>query len=172
MKKGFTLVEMLIVIVIIGLIVGILVGIMGNPLREATLTRHVAKIADDFRSMADATDLHYVNTVTFPAAITDLVGQEGGLKMAPVAPQAAGVGDYAMVATATEFGGAGNDLTVEVDVPADFCARVMEDYEGVASPDTSFVKPLVGTLDTQCVIEDNAGTMEYTLVKVLAIDIN
>lgn len=170
MKKGFTLVEMLIVIVIIGLIVGILVGIMGNPLREATLTRHVAKIADDFRSMADATDLHYVNTTTFPASIADLVGEEGGLKMAPVAPAATGVGDYAFVNSRTLFGGAAADLTIEIDVPADFCLRVQEDFEGVASPSVAVAKAAKGTLDTQCEIVDNAGTMEFTLVKVIAVD--
>lgn len=59
MKKGFTLLEMMIAVVIVGMLIGVLIGIFGNPMGEAAYKSAVAKTADDLRMIADAEDYYF-----------------------------------------------------------------------------------------------------------------
>lgn len=65
MKKGFTLIEMLIAIVVIGMIVGILVGIFGNPIEDASIETRAARLVDVHRLIADAEDYHFTMYGTY-----------------------------------------------------------------------------------------------------------
>lgn len=58
-KKGFTLIEMLVAVVVVGMIVGTLIGIFGNPMGEASLESSIATVKDHYRIISDAENFHY-----------------------------------------------------------------------------------------------------------------
>lgn len=155
MKKGFTLIEMLIAIVVIGMIIGILIGLMGNPLKEATIGRTAAKIGDDLRALGDAADHYYMNNVASTVAITtDFVGADGALKTFPAAPTSAGEeASYAYLASTitSVWGGAAVDTVAYLPkVSDDVCQKVNELYAGMAKG-AAIPTALDADLDIQCV---------------------
>lgn len=81
MKKGFTLIEMLIAIVVIGMLIGILIGVFGNPMKEATVKSGATELLDAIRLVDDAEEYHY--TVYGSYATRTEILEKGILKKWP-----------------------------------------------------------------------------------------
>lgn len=88
-QKGFTLVEMLIVLVLIGLAIALMVGIFGNPFATASVDSAANRVIDDLRSIEGAAQSYKVKEAATPTGIsgaaTCLV-EKGYLKVNPTAP--------------------------------------------------------------------------------------
>lgn len=93
-NQGFTLIELLISLIVIGMIVALLVGLFGNPVSDASVKQAATKIADDMRTIDDASQqLLTKNTVEangFVDAVDATAGHglvtTGMLKAAPTPP--------------------------------------------------------------------------------------
>ena len=68
--RGFTLVELLIVIVIIGILAGSLLLVMGSGTDKANAT----KIVSDMRTLKAAALMYYADNLEWPDGIDDLEG--------------------------------------------------------------------------------------------------
>lgn len=86
LKKGFTLIEVMVVLSILAIIAVLAYNFFGGTMKEATLTQNAAKIADDMRVLDDGYAKHYLDASAYPANYDELV-TDGVLKAKPTPPK-------------------------------------------------------------------------------------
>ena len=164
-QKGFTLVEMLIVLVLIGLAVSMMVGIFGNPFANASIDSAATRVIDDLRSIEGAAQAYKVKEGTTPTKIisatpTDsTLVSKGYLKLAPTPPSPITSGtNYAWDTTGVTAFGASNTtadtvatLLLAGDASSDICKAINKAANGTdalptsATPDPAKNIQCVGT---------------------------
>lgn len=128
-KKGFTLVEALIVIILIAIGAAIAFSFLGNPTREGRLTADVASIARDMSTVSEGWSKYFVTEGTYPADFAALVA-DGTLKaVPPMAGTDLAIEDSADTDTA--------NYAVSPVVAPDVCAAFNARYAGGAAANAS-----------------------------------
>lgn len=120
-QKGFTLVEMLIVLVLIGLAVAMMVGIFGSPFANASIDSTATRVIDDLRSIEAAAQADKTQKASTPADLAALV-TDGYLKITPTAPPVLPNSTYTM-ATGT-YKGATDTIATLDKVNDDICKAI------------------------------------------------
>lgn len=160
-NAGFTMIEMLVVIILIGIVVSMTIKYVGGGFSNASVQQGAISIADDTRGIyetaqryklekaADATGLTGSAT-----ALTVAVASDGKpfMTMVPVAPTTGVSGSYTWdAATYTNtWGTAAADAVVEITVTSTaVCSQINQQFAGLAA---NAVPPVAvdGTKDVQC----------------------
>lgn len=176
--RGFTLIELLIALIVIGMIVALLVGLFGNPVAESSVKQAATKIADDMRTIDDASQQLLTNKTIEANGFVDAVDATaskglvtaGMLKAPPVAPSQAfpagvtATDIYAFSTAAAGYAGAAytawkdnaNADTVIVlpasaagTVSDSVCKKINELYSGLAE-NAAIPAAVSGSKDIQC----------------------
>jgi len=102
-EKGFTLVELLIVIVILGILAGIVVFAVGNLTSNATSN----SCATEKSTISTAEEAYKAQTGAYPTAMTDLTAGTGAVQaLLKTTPTGYGIGANG---TPTKLSGAGQN---------------------------------------------------------------
>lgn len=115
--RGFTLVELLIVIVIIGILAGSLLLVMGSGTDKANAT----KVVSDMRTLKAAMLMYYADNGSFIVSGDDITELETYLDRTPAAPN---LGTYSLETTVTEP--VYIVFTKDANAPAGFWTRLQE----------------------------------------------
>lgn len=75
-RSGFTLIEVLLVVVIIGILVGVAIPRLGGRVRQAEISRARA----DIQSIGLALRMYELDNGEYPASLEGLVSNPGGLR--------------------------------------------------------------------------------------------
>ena len=169
-QKGFTLVEMLIVIALIALAAVIMFGVLGNSYGDASVKQSATKLGDDMRAVNDASQKYMVDKGSEATALsgagTALV-DSGYMTMIPVAPSSAGATPYAWD-TSTYKGwsnAANNDTVVKSTITSTpICQKINELFAGLAAG-AAVPGAIDYTKDLQCF----GAASPYTVVKSLYV---
>lgn len=152
-QKGFTLVEMLIVLVLIGLAVAMMVGIFGSPFTQASIDSAATRVIDDLRAIEAAAQASRSQRAATPADLAALVTQ-GYLKLTPLAP-APITGAYSLNTNVTAFGASTTaadtvaTLTLSGDDTGEICRAINRAaYKAAANADIP--TDVLATRNIQC----------------------
>lgn len=171
LRKGFTLVEVLIVLIMIGVIAWLFISNFSNPIKSGTTQASANKIAEDMRSIADATDKYIVEKQTNPLGVSHATAgllENNYLKFAPIptSVNTAYVWDETTYTGASSWGTALADTALTTTTTSTaLCQKINEMFTGAAAtavPPASFSK----TLDLQCV----GAAAPHTIVKPLIVN--
>lgn len=169
-QRGFTLVEMLIVIALIALAAVIMYGVLGNSYADASVKQAATKIGDDMRSVNDASQKYFVDkgseSTALSGAGTALV-DAGYMTMVPVPPSAVTSGYTWDSSTYTAtWGTAAADTVVKATLAATAattCQKINELFAGDAAGAAIPAAVRAGK-DLQCF-----GAGPYTVVKTMYV---
>lgn len=164
-QKGFTLIELMIVIAVIMFLAVLVVVAFQNPLSGASTKTAAAQITDQLRKISDAGTMYQTNTTTRATSLNDLTtGANAVFSFVPQPPTQAqeatatsGTFGYYLTTqfpagtNVTAFGGAGIDTIGAIDrITFDVCAKINEVNNGAAAgaaPPATYS----GTRGIQCV---------------------
>lgn len=166
-QRGFTMVEMLVVLVLVGLVVTFLFSVLGSSFSNASIQQSATKIADDMRSINDASQKYTLTTANQSANLAALTGG-GYMTTVPVPPATGGVTAYAWDnSTYTNtWGTAAADSVVKSTTTAlPVCQMVNQLFAGAAANATP-PAAVSGTLDLQCF----GAASPYTIVKTIYVN--
>lgn len=159
-KKGFTLVEMLVMLAVIGLIAGILFGVMGNVFGDSSVKAAAVQTSDGLRQLNDAAQ-NYQAQKAAKAADWDTLVTAGMLTTLPPSPSTVGSPAWGYDST-TVAGKVFATLAIPT-ANAAVCQKINELYAGMgatdAVPATRSTSPL-DTKDLKCF-----GAGPYTVEK-------
>lgn len=170
-QKGFTLVEMIIVIALAAVVIGMLFSVLGDYYTQGTTKSAAGKSVDDLNTISTAAQTYKIDkaaemTTAGVAGVTALVTAQY-LTQAPVAPNPFSTADYEIdTTTYTQWGTVAADTTATLTaantlLTTEVCAKVNELFAGAAAGAVPAAAP-VGTKDVQCV---GAAGGPYTIVK-------
>jgi prepilin-type N-terminal cleavage/methylation domain-containing protein len=163
-NKGFTMIEMLVVIILIGFVVSFLFNYAGNAFSNASSQQAASKIADDMRTISEAASRFTMEKATqatgFGTGATQLsaVSVQSGspflssLPNPPTSGTTSGIA-YTWGTTDTAFGGTGNDAVVSLTGIAskEVCQQINSQFAGAASGSaTAIPAAITYTQDIQC----------------------
>ena len=129
-KKGFTLVEMLVMLAVVGLIAGVLFGVMGNVFGDSSIKAAAVQVADGVRQINDAAQNHQAQRAAKPAGAdwASLVST-GMLTALPPTPSAIGAPAWGRDQTAAPV----EYVTLAIpDANLTVCQKINELYAGAA----------------------------------------
>jgi len=171
-EAGFTMVEMLIVIALIGLIIAFLFSKLGNSFTSAATSQAATQIADDMRSINDATQKYSIEKASNATGFADLATASNGggpfLAMTPVSPSTIGSPAYTWDSATNVWGTVMADTSVKITIPAaniGVCQAINFQFAGAASAGTAVPGAVNAALDFQCF-----GAGPYTAVKSIYIN--
>ena len=136
--QGFTLVELLIVIVIIGILAGSLLLVMGSGTDKANAT----KVVSDMRTLKAASLMYYADNDDWPETVNDLGDY---LDRGPNASSTLGTYSFSSVASGdTVWVLFDPDTTSAIDDTTGFIGR-LNDFvdDGVLSRDATYFKMIL-----------------------------
>jgi len=82
MKKGFTLIEVLVVVAVIGILASMILVGLGGARAQGRDARRIS----DLRSIQGALELHFIRHGRYPAALSELVAAGGVVRTIPSDP--------------------------------------------------------------------------------------
>jgi len=166
-QKGFTMVEMLVVLVLVGLVVTFLFSVLGSSFSNASIQQSATKIADDMRSINDASQKYTLTNATQAPSLASLTAG-GVMTTVPVPPATGGVTAYTWdnaTYTAT-WGTAAADTVIKTTTTSiNVCEMVNQLFAGAAAGTTP-PAAVNGALDIQCF----GAASPYTVLKTIYVN--